>query len=148
MFAQFYFLYFYCVFFFILSTVPPQRPKIYNERGEPIQSRVGPFEEGSDLVLVCVVEGGSPMPQVIWKASGKLLTGTMVDFPYMSAINNKLVIKNLSRNHQHAIYTCHASNYPRIDVVTNVTIEMYRKFLSPLCFLFYDYIFSYYICSY
>lgn len=107
--------------------MPPQKPKIYNDRGDLIQSRVGPFEEGYDLTLICVVDGGSPIPQVTWKSNGKVLTGTMVDFPFESTINNKLIIKNLSRNHQHAIYTCHASNYPRIDVSTNITVEMYRK---------------------
>lgn len=109
--------------------MPPQTPKILNERGEQIQSRVGPLEEGNDLVLVCVVMGGIPPPQVTWSTQGKSLAGTMLDFSFVSALNNKLVIKNLSRIHQHAVYTCHASNFPKTDVTANVTIEMYCKYL-------------------
>lgn len=39
--------------------MPPQPPKIFNDRGEHIQSRAGPYEEGGDLHLVCVVTGGT-----------------------------------------------------------------------------------------
>lgn len=109
--------------------MPPQTPKILNDRGEQIQSRVGPHEEGTDLVLVCVVDGGSPPPQVAWSTQGKQLPGTMLDSSFQSALNNKLVIKNLSRIHQHAIYTCHASNFPKTDITTNVTIELYCEYL-------------------
>jgi hypothetical protein len=38
--------------------VPPEKPKIFNERGENVESRAGPYEEGGDLHLVCLVTGG------------------------------------------------------------------------------------------
>lgn len=38
--------------------VPPEKPKIFNERGENVESGAGPYEEGGDLHLVCVVSGG------------------------------------------------------------------------------------------
>lgn len=43
----------------LFCTVPPQPPKIFNDRGEHIQSRAGPYEEGGDLHLICVVMGGT-----------------------------------------------------------------------------------------
>lgn len=44
---------------FLLIAVPPSIPVIYNERGEPIESsRAGPYEEGGELNLMCVVMGG------------------------------------------------------------------------------------------
>lgn len=52
---MFYFLY----IFFSSISVPPQAPKIFNDRGEHIQSRAGPYEEGGDLHLICVVMGGT-----------------------------------------------------------------------------------------
>lgn len=107
--------------------MPPQTPKIHTDRGEQVHSRVGPHEEGTDLILVCVVNGGSPSPQVTWTTGGKLLSGTMLDYAFPSALNNKLVIKNLSRIHQHAVFTCHASNFPKTDVTANVTVELYCK---------------------
>lgn len=54
-------IYFYktFIFFFLyIFSVPPQPPKIFNDRGEHIESRAGPFEEGGDLHLICVVMGG------------------------------------------------------------------------------------------
>lgn len=44
--------------FFLLFAVPPQQPKIFNERGENIETRAGPYEEGAELQLMCVVMGG------------------------------------------------------------------------------------------
>uniref|UniRef100_A0A182XVB2 Ig-like domain-containing protein n=1 Tax=Anopheles stephensi TaxID=30069 RepID=A0A182XVB2_ANOST len=38
--------------------VPPDVPKIHNEAGVVLPSHAGPYEEGGDLVLICVVTGG------------------------------------------------------------------------------------------
>lgn len=52
----------------------------------------------------------------------------MLDFAFPTTLNSKLVVKNLSRIHQHAVYTCQASNFYRKSVGTNVTIELYCKY--------------------
>lgn len=53
---------FFFLFYFLLMSripiVPPKPPVIYNDKGEAIESRAGPYEEGGDLHLVCVVTGG------------------------------------------------------------------------------------------
>lgn len=118
-------------------TVPPQKPKILNERGEIIQSMAGPYDEGSDLVLLCEVRGGSPSPRVTWSWKGKPLDSTMLDFSFPSSQTSKLVIKNLSRIHQHTILTCHASNFPKTETSTNVTIDLLRKYMK---FIFIDFL--------
>ena len=41
-----------------LLAVPPSIPVIYNEKGEPIESRAGPYDETGELSLMCVVMGG------------------------------------------------------------------------------------------
>jgi len=38
------------------------------------------------------------------------------------------VVRNLSRIHQHAVYTCQASNFHKKYVATNITIELYREY--------------------
>lgn len=38
--------------------VPPGRPSIYNERGILVDKVLGPYNEGSDLMLTCSVAGG------------------------------------------------------------------------------------------
>lgn len=65
-------------------------------------------------------------------SQGVVLPSTMEDFSFQSSLNNKLIVKNLSRVHQHAVYTCHASNFHKRGVSTNVTVELYRKlFITP-----------------
>lgn len=52
------FISFFLYIYFHIFSVPPPPPKIFNDRGEHIESRAGPFEEGGDLHLICVVMGG------------------------------------------------------------------------------------------
>ncbi|XP_037924795.1 synaptogenesis protein syg-2 isoform X2 [Hermetia illucens] len=108
--------------------VPPQPPKIFNDRGELIDTpRAGPYEEGGDLHLICVVMGGSPPPTITWSMNGQVLPSTTLDYSYPSALNSKLVVRNLSRIHQHAVYTCQASNFHKKVVSTNLTIDLYLR---------------------
>ncbi|XP_065369807.1 hemicentin-1-like [Calliphora vicina] len=109
--------------------VPPQLPIILNERRDVIDSRAGPYEEGGSLEVICVVSGGSPPPTVTWLMNGQI-QNSVVDYTYIdsiSTINSKLVVRNLSRIHQHAVYTCQASNFHKKYVATNVTIELYLR---------------------
>lgn len=45
-------------FFFYLFAVPPQKPKIFDEKGKEVPSVAGPYEEGGDMRLTCFVTGG------------------------------------------------------------------------------------------
>ena len=46
------------IFCFLLHTVPPKQMKITNEKGVEVDDVIGPFDEDSTLILVCVVVGG------------------------------------------------------------------------------------------
>lgn len=47
------------LFFFPLAvTVPPQKPNIIDERGKTVPAVAGPYEEGGDMRLQCLVSGG------------------------------------------------------------------------------------------
>lgn len=123
-----------------IFSVPPQKPKILNERGEMIQTLAGPYDEGSDMVLLCEVRGGSPPPKIQWLWNGKPIDSTMLDFSFASTQTSKLVIKNVSRMHQHSIITCRASNFPKTETTANVTIDLLCKyfhcdFFKNLCFV-------------
>ncbi|XP_052863238.1 contactin-4 [Anopheles cruzii] len=104
--------------------VPPDVPKIHNEAGVVLPSHAGPYEEGGDLVLICVVTGGTPTPKTTWSSNGKTLPSAMVDFAHESTLSSRLVVRNLSRTHQHSVYSCQASNFYRKNVTANVTIEL------------------------
>lgn len=60
----------------------------------------------------------------------------MADYSPPSTLNSKLTVRNLSRIHQHALYTCQASNFHKKGVSTNITIELFCKYLSFLCVTF------------
>lgn len=70
---------------------------------------------------------GSPAPKVKWFENGRELPTEANDFSYPSRTTNKLVVKDLARTHQHALYTCQASNFPNKFVSKNITVELYCK---------------------
>lgn len=44
--------------YFTYFTVPPQKPTIIDERGKEVPLVAGPYEEGGDMKLTCIVTGG------------------------------------------------------------------------------------------
>lgn len=45
-------------FFPLTIAVPPQKPNIIDERGKTVPAVAGPYEEGGDMRLQCLVSGG------------------------------------------------------------------------------------------
>ncbi|EFX71288.1 hypothetical protein DAPPUDRAFT_60346 [Daphnia pulex] len=89
--------------------VPPQKIRIIEDNRQ-VSSVIGPYDEGDQLSLNCIVTGGRPRPEVSWWLNDKL-----VDHTYMATsenvVQNILVIPQLERHHLHAILRCQASNY-------------------------------------
>nr|XP_036233970.1 uncharacterized protein LOC106620041 [Bactrocera oleae] len=106
--------------------VPPQQPAIVSNSDGRSDTRAGPYEEGGQLDLTCVVYGGSPPPTVTWLWNGHI-QNSVVDFTADGTIKSRLLVKNLSRIHQHAVFTCQASNFHKKYVSTNITIELYLR---------------------
>lgn len=46
------------IFRFLLLAVPPQKPTIIDEKGKEVPSVAGPYDEGGDMKLTCIVTGG------------------------------------------------------------------------------------------
>ncbi|ETN61481.1 hypothetical protein AND_006858 [Anopheles darlingi] len=65
-----------------------------------------------------------PTPKITWTSNGKPLPSTMIDYAHESTLSSRLVVRNLSRAHQHSVYSCQASNFYRKNVTANVTIEL------------------------
>jgi hypothetical protein len=40
------------------STAPPMNPTIIDDRGKEVPSVAGPYEEGREMKLLCMVSGG------------------------------------------------------------------------------------------
>ena len=48
----------------------PEKPVIIDEEGSAVMGNLGPFRLGQPLILVCIVEGGDPLPKVVWFRDG------------------------------------------------------------------------------
>jgi hypothetical protein len=46
------------LFFSLSSTAPPMNPTIFDDRGKEVPRDAGPYEEGREMKLLCVVSGG------------------------------------------------------------------------------------------
>ncbi|XP_077302331.1 contactin-3-like [Arctopsyche grandis] len=109
--------------------VPPQKPSIFDDRGREVQfDRAGPYPEGTDLRLTCIVTGGTPLPTVEWWRDDILLDSSDTSSAYPMVKANQLIIQNLQRYNRGATYVCKASNTNLIPPVSSsVTIDMYLR---------------------
>ncbi|XP_025423615.1 uncharacterized protein LOC112692984 [Sipha flava] len=131
--------------------VPPDKMTIAYNGGTEIEGGthhvVGPVPEGSQLVLVCKVQGGKPKPRVQWySANGKItssLSMRVMDLTeegsYSGNSNDeetttkRLVINQLSRSHANSTYTCLAGNDDNtmeFNLRMTVVINMYLNVQS------------------
>lgn len=43
----------------VIVSVPPQKPKVFDERGQEVQLKLGPYKVGDTVILKCVASGGN-----------------------------------------------------------------------------------------
>ncbi|XP_070493801.1 neural cell adhesion molecule 2 [Chironomus tepperi] len=89
--------------------VPPQKPVIYDARRRDRTKLIEPYNEGSDVTLICEVSGGRPRPNVTW-----YLENTVIDESFETRKDgitvNHLSYPNIGRQHLNARLVCVASN--------------------------------------
>ncbi|XP_060536558.1 neural cell adhesion molecule 1 isoform X2 [Cylas formicarius] len=89
--------------------VPPEKIHIYDDKRIDKVVLLGPYNEGTDVNLLCEVKGGRPRPRVIW-----FLENTVIDDSYENrsdgVVVNHLTFPNVGRQHLHARLICQASN--------------------------------------
>ncbi|XP_022914013.2 nephrin isoform X1 [Onthophagus taurus] len=90
--------------------VPPEKPSIYDEKGNKVLSTAGPYDEGGDVKLTCIVTGGKPEPIIKWWRGQTLIDSMDTRSNFPKARSNQLVIRNLQRSDQQASFTCQAAN--------------------------------------
>ncbi|XP_011350473.1 nephrin isoform X1 [Ooceraea biroi] len=111
--------------------VPPDKPNIIDEHGQPVPKVAGPYEEGGDMRLQCFVHGGRPEPKVRWWRGETLLDSKDEPGEFPSVRKNTLVVMELSRADLNAVFDCQASNNNISQPVsTSVAIEMHLRPLS------------------
>ena len=48
----------FLIMFYSSFVVPPEKPKIYEERGQEVRLKLGPYKIGDTILLKCVANGG------------------------------------------------------------------------------------------
>lgn len=58
--------------------VPPEDLKIVspNKPSQRLEGLIGPFNEGTELVLLCLANGGKPRPQISWRRDFNVIDET------------------------------------------------------------------------
>ncbi|XP_015440009.1 PREDICTED: hemicentin-2-like [Dufourea novaeangliae] len=97
--------------------VPPDKPVIYTGAARSLAKILQPFNEGSDLSLLCEVIGGSPPPKVTWYIDGEILDDTYT-LEHGDNTINRLGVTKVTRDFLRARLICRATNTQLISPLT------------------------------
>ncbi|XP_022238399.1 hemicentin-2-like [Limulus polyphemus] len=110
--------------FWLDVIVPPRETIIMDEFGQHLRGLIGPYNEGSSLLLICEADGGRPPPALTWKKGGKLLSSNFTLTP-QGFSRNEVVLPELRREDLFSSLTCEASNNDiRSPVTSSVTVDL------------------------
>uniref|UniRef100_A0A453Z0K3 Ig-like domain-containing protein n=1 Tax=Anopheles gambiae TaxID=7165 RepID=A0A453Z0K3_ANOGA len=111
--------------------VLPEQPVVLDRWGRHLNgTKLGPKEEGDDVVITCRVSGGRPQPEVRW-----LINGVIVDDQYEQnsgdVIENRLLWPTIQRSDLNAIFTCQTMNTKLVEPKeTSYVLDMHLKPLT------------------
>ncbi|XP_039757652.1 hemicentin-1-like [Pararge aegeria] len=101
--------------------IPPNRPTIYDAKRRDRTKLVEPYNEGSNVLLICEVEGGRPRPRVTWYLENVVIDDSF-DQRDDGLTVNTLTFPNVGRQHLNARLVCQASNTNLATPETKVLI--------------------------
>ncbi|XP_055639841.1 nephrin-like [Toxorhynchites rutilus septentrionalis] len=111
--------------------VLPEQPVVLDRWGRLMNgTKIGPKEEGDDIVITCRVSGGRPQPEVRW-----LINGVIVDDQYEhnsgDIIENRLLWPTIQRSDLNSIFTCQTMNTRLVEAKeTSYVLDLHLKPLS------------------
>lgn len=112
---------------FNLLTVPPKKPVIYTGASRRLAKTLQPFNEGSEMSLLCEVIGGSPPPKVAWYFKGKMLDDTYTQ-EHDDITINRLDISKVTRDFLNARLICKANNTQLMTpLVSEIVLDLNRE---------------------
>ncbi|XP_072144157.1 synaptogenesis protein syg-2-like [Dermacentor andersoni] len=107
--------------------VPPSQPIILDEKMNALNGTVGPYNEGTLLILNCLINGGKPEPRVTWH-QGSVHLHRVYHQKEQGGRKVTLHVRTLRREHLGAVFTCEAANSNlTAPVSTSVTLAMNLK---------------------
>ncbi|PZC81801.1 hypothetical protein B5X24_HaOG212015 [Helicoverpa armigera] len=101
--------------------IPPNRPTIFDAKRRDRTKLVEPYNEGSNVLLICEVEGGKPRPRVTWYLENVVIDDSFDQRPDGVTVNT-LTFPNVGRQHLNARLVCQASNTNLAQPETKVLI--------------------------
>ncbi|XP_073950648.1 B-cell receptor CD22-like [Choristoneura fumiferana] len=104
--------------------VLPSPPFFFDEVGNKVEEKIGPYHEGDTLVLSCLVIGGRPPPRISWY-SGETLVDASDGASDIPGVKENELYLPLTRDNAAAL-SCRASNTRLAPpVVASLQIELY-----------------------
>lgn len=114
---------------FVMPTkpIPPDDVVIVDEHGQRLRGVIGPYDEGSDVTLICEVEGGTPPPSLTWWKGSILLDDTYTHTA-RGYVRNQIIFRKLQREDLLSDLTCQARNTNlSVPKSTFVTLDINLK---------------------
>ncbi|XP_033228472.1 neural cell adhesion molecule 2-like [Belonocnema kinseyi] len=103
--------------------VTPERPTIRNGSSMEIITRVEqPYNEGSNVNLICEVRGGKPPPKVTWFLENMVIDESYHYIDDMDVTSNHLSYPAVGRQHLQARLICQASNTNLVPAQSRVLV--------------------------
>lgn len=94
-----------------------------------LEGLIGPFNEGAELTLVCLVSGGKPRPQITWFRDSAVIDKTYQHLDHKDGTSNELKITALNKNHLLSKFTCQASNNNLSSPLqSSITLDLNREY--------------------
>lgn len=103
--------------------VPPQDVRIVSpsKPTQKLEGHIGPLDEGQELVLLCLAQGGKPRPQLSWRHDYSVIEETYQRLD-KDGTSNELRIPALTRSHLLSKFICQANNSQPIN--TEITLDL------------------------
>lgn len=129
--------------FRLYVTVPPSKPEILDSTTTKDISRIKePYNEDSDVKLICQVRGGKPPPKLTWYLDNNVIDESYsYDHEFARTVNH-LSYPRVGRQHLNARLICQASNTNLVPPQSRVLVlDMNRK-SSFVLYLFFFLLYS------
>ena len=111
------------ILYFLISA-PPGKPVIYDESGQEVRLKLGPYKLGEAVMIKCLVVGGRPSPEVTWWRDHHLVDDSFSQISEFK-VENLLTLPSLRRSDVDSILTCQAKNNNNsVPVSTSVKLDM------------------------
>ncbi|BES90971.1 CD80-like C2-set immunoglobulin domain [Nesidiocoris tenuis] len=105
---------------------PPNGPQIFYRDGTEVKDVAGPYLEGQDVFLTCIVTDGEPTPAVSWWLGDRMIDNDSDKVLPGRVINN--IVLSVLRNLQNNNLSCQALSTPSsTPVVKTIKLQLYLK---------------------